>query len=1241
MNEELKIKLKIDIGDALAKVKEVKKAFADVAGSSKISGSIDSARESTGKLQSQLKSMNALSFGGMIASLKGVKAAQAGVAASTVAAQASVRKLANDYKKEYDEMAKYAKKFKDKNSDIYKGDNAILEWEGDEEALANYNLHMKEANDLLEEYNKQMKKANKLNEEFGKNNKKVGKSTKEAGAAAGAGAKSMGGFGKSMAAIGKAAAIAVAAIGAVVGAIVALGKNTLEFQKEQAKLNTAFLAVGSTAEQAGESYKGLFRFLGESSRSVEAASHLAKITTNQKDLAEWTKICQGVYATFGDSLPIEGLTEAANETIRTGAVTGTLADALNWAGVSEDAFNEKLAQTTSLSEREALVRSTLNGLYSNAAEIYERNNKALLDYNESQARLDSTMAAAGAVTMPLLTAINNLGSAFYTALKPALEVIVPILTTFVNWITKGIEAVTSFFAALTGKSTTIKAFGEINASAAGATKNLGSAANNTQKLASGMGAAKDAAGGAAKAAEEAKKSTQGFDELNIVPSGKTDTGGGSGGGGGAGGGIGGGIIDSAAFGAEIEESEGTANSFLDSLKERFAGLKDIFAPSIEAWSGAFDTIKKAWDEAKPHFMNGLNEIKEAFVTVGTYIATEFVPNVVNSFSVNIAPVIGDTIGFAIKELGLSFEWAGGLINDVTNDIIVPALKLVETIFTDTFGLIGSAWQEHGQPLLDEMGVFAEEVRTLLTNLYENVIAPIVSNLLAAFTKVWKEGIEPMLSKAVNAALRIGQAITKLYNEILSPILNWLATNVLPIIVDIINNIVNIVADILVSLQKVIGGLIDLIAGIIDFIVGVFTGDWEMAWEGIKSIFSGIWDIMCGLCEAAWGIITGIIEVAWDIIVGIFEVAWELIKGIWNVVVAWFEGLWNGIVKVFSVVADWFSDIFSKAWEGIKNIWNVVVEWFSDLWDGICEVFSVVADWFKDMFSKAWENIKAIWNVVVEWFRNIWNGIVNVFNVVANWFKEQFSNAWENIKQVWSVVIQWFKDIWTGISNAFSGAATWFRDKFQEAWSNIQGVWNAVTGWFSGVWTGIKNVFSGVGTWFKDIFSTAWTNIKNVFSNWGSFFSGLWDKIKTTFSALGTKLGDAIGGAVKKGINGVLGSIEKIINSGINLINGAIGLINKIPGVNVGKIGKLSLPRLAKGGIVDAATIAMIGEQGKEAVVPLENNTEWMDKLADRIAARRQAPTKVVLMVGEKELGWATIDAINGITKQTGELKLAL
>lgn len=109
----------------------------------------------------------------------------------------------------------------------------------------------------------------------------------------------------------KGLAVVAGATTAAATALLALGASTKEYRTAQAKLNSAFEAAGTTAGQAKDTYNELYRVLGDTDRSVEAANHLAKLTTNQSELSEWTKICQGVFATFGDSLPIEGLTEAA------------------------------------------------------------------------------------------------------------------------------------------------------------------------------------------------------------------------------------------------------------------------------------------------------------------------------------------------------------------------------------------------------------------------------------------------------------------------------------------------------------------------------------------------------------------------------------------------------------------------------------------------------------------------------------------------------------------------------------------------------------------------------------------------------------------------------------------------------------------------------------------------------------------------------------------------------------------
>ena len=221
--------------------------------------------------------------------------------------------------------------------------------------------------------------------------------------------------------IKKGGKVMVSSVAAVGAAFLALGPATEKYRQSQSQLASAFEASGGTADEAKKAYNDLYRVLGDNDAATETATHIAKLTTNEKEQAQWTTICKGVWATYGNSLPIEELTEAANESANVGKVTGVLADALNWAGVSEDEFNKKLAACNTQQEREKLIRETLNGLYDDAASKYEKNNAAILAQNEAQAKLNEAMAKLGEVAAPIITMLTTLGADVLTAITPYIQ----------------------------------------------------------------------------------------------------------------------------------------------------------------------------------------------------------------------------------------------------------------------------------------------------------------------------------------------------------------------------------------------------------------------------------------------------------------------------------------------------------------------------------------------------------------------------------------------------------------------------------------------------------------------------------------------------------------------------------------------------------------------------------------------------------------------------------------------------
>ena len=217
---------------------------------------------------------------------------------------------------------------------------------------------------------------------------------------------------------GAAVAAAGAALAGLTKSFLDLAESTRKYREDHAKLDAAFTTAGFTAEQAGEAYTGFYAILGEEDRSVEAVNHLAKLCSTEEELAQWTDIAAGVWATFGDSLPIEGLTEAANETAKTGTITGQLADALNWAGVNEEAFQSALDGCSSEQERAALITDTLNGLYQEAAENYKTLNGDVMEAQRAQALLTDAYAQLGAIAEPIMTTLKTMAADVLTAMIP-------------------------------------------------------------------------------------------------------------------------------------------------------------------------------------------------------------------------------------------------------------------------------------------------------------------------------------------------------------------------------------------------------------------------------------------------------------------------------------------------------------------------------------------------------------------------------------------------------------------------------------------------------------------------------------------------------------------------------------------------------------------------------------------------------------------------------------------------------
>lgn len=243
---------------------------------------------------------------------------------------------------------------------------------------------------------------------------------------------------------------ATAAVG-LTTAFLATAEATRETRTAMGKVETAFTTMGYSAETGKKTFMDFAAILGDTDQATEAVGNLAKLATSEQDLTKWTTIATGVYATFGDGLPIEGLTEAANETAKVAQVTGPLADAINWATTSmddwekalgsnqtaleafkggiaagetaEDSFNLALQSLNSEQERSQLITATLSSLYGDAAKTYEETSGSILDANRAQAELNDAMAQVGEVAEPVMAALKSTGATILTDFLPSVQLL--------------------------------------------------------------------------------------------------------------------------------------------------------------------------------------------------------------------------------------------------------------------------------------------------------------------------------------------------------------------------------------------------------------------------------------------------------------------------------------------------------------------------------------------------------------------------------------------------------------------------------------------------------------------------------------------------------------------------------------------------------------------------------------------------------------------------------------------------
>jgi phage-related minor tail protein len=589
----------------------------------------------------------------------------------------------------------------------------------------------------------------------------------------------------------------------------------------------------------------------------------------------------------------------------------------------------------------------------------------------------------------------------------------------------------------------------------------------------------------------------------------------------------------------------------DAVKEFGIRVKDGTADD------AFKQLGLNADELKQKFAEGGEGAREAFTTVNNALFAcddEVQRNLlgVTLYGTKWEDLGEDAVRALVNtqgEISTTNDALAEINENKYNDIGNQITELGRNLETELVKPIGEELQPVISDAIAEVKEKIPQVKTL--------VLAVVDKIKSFISFVSKNG--PMIISIIAgiAAGMLAWNVVNMIQGLIAAFKVWKATTEgMTIAQKLLNTVMaaNPIGIVITVVAALVTALITLFATNEDFRNKVIAV-WEKVKEVAGNVFGAIADFFTVTIPNAFNSLIGFIKSNW-------------------------QGLLLFIVNPFAGAFKLLYDNCGAFRDFIDNLVAKIQEFFQNLWSGIVSIFQGVGQWFSDRFTEAYNGVTSVFSAIGSWFAARWNDIKNALALVASWFLTMFTNAYTNVTNVFAAIGSWFAARWQDIKNALALVASWFLTMFTNAYTNVTSVFSAIGSWFGARWTEIKTALANVATWFGTQFQNAWTNIKNAFANVTSFFSGLWEKIKGCFVDVGTKIGSAVGDAFKSAINSCLSTIEGVVNKFIGMINGVIDIINEIPGVSLGKISTLSLPRLAKGGVLREGD-AMVAEAGPE------------------------------------------------------------
>ena len=636
----------------------------------------------------------------------------------------------------------------------------------------------------------------------------------------------------------------IGTVTALAGSFFALDAATEEYRNNQAKLNTAFQAAGLSTDAAKQAYAEFYKILGDDDTATEASQLLAKLARSEADVSKWTDIAAGVYGTFGDSLPIEGLIESANETARTGTITGSFADAINWAskegetfGVTlkentkaneewnkaveacesaEDYFNLALQSCGSEAERNQLIMDTLQGTYQDATNAFKENNKQIIQNRQAQVVWNDILGKTGQIAGTVKgMIIEMLGVSEDGSVKAnsALSILQNTLGKLADnpELIKTIAKTVALLAGLRVGGLTAKlGFLHVKGGILSLQK-----AFATMK---GLGITK-----------YLSNMTGGF----------------------------GGLLRSVGPLVGIIAAVGGAIYYVSTHLEQVRGFiqKTFGDEGLAVFDKLWGVITQVGTAIKNAFFTSgsgvLDTLKSVLPTIITTLQTGLLPllPMIADLVMQIVPLIGQLITAILPVLGQLISAILPILATLIAEILPVIVQLISALLPIIMQIVQSV-----------LPIFIQLVNTILPILTQIIqaVLPVIIQLIQTLLPIIQQIIDtvlPVFISLLNVIVPIFQNII----QAILPVLQQLLQALMPVVQLLAEIFANVLGTALQSVANIVSSVMQIFQGLIDFITGVFTGNWSQAWEGIKSIFSGVFSGLGEIFKAPFRVIVSVIN----------------------------------------------------------------------------------------------------------------------------------------------------------------------------------------------------------------------------------------------------------------------------------------------------------------------------------------------------------------------------------------------